>query len=1233
MGAEGSKQLLRQLINVWKIKRNANPAYIVYLMEKLFLVLEDTYSVGTMTELQEAIDAIGTGAGTIFIEAGEYEITIPINIDNCGSLVIYGHGDNTVLKPVDGITVFNITCCASLLVKTLKIDASNYTAPSVDVELVIIDEINDNIVSFSDVTITGLNNFGRGIDLRSENCIINHCIIGLLSYGILISADYQLITGNPLVANEIGLYCNGDYCTITENIVNSNTNLGIYLVGHYCNISNNSCIANSTGIFVNTVNNNTISNNTCSNNTFHGIRLILSNYNTISGNTCNDNDSNTAGNTAGIYIDANCDFNTISANSCNNNNNVGAGDGIGIYIAAATCNENVVAANNCNGNDIDFFDSGTATTITYYVQDSFELQDAIDSIGTKAGVINIDASFTVATTIDIDGNGSYIIQGEGSNSTLTTGDNQCFNITSARSVLLQNFKIDASAITGRNTVVINVNEAANNLVVIDNVEITGIVGRGWGVFAQSNYVQIKNCRISTIDMGIRISGDYCKAESNVCNGMDEYGIDCIGDYAIITNNTCNSCNDSGIQMNGGSYCNVSQNQCHSNNNYGIFVFSLDNMVLADNIFTLNATGVRVEDSNYVSINGNTSSDNITSGIVIAPTSSYNIVIGNTCKDNAAGYGIIVAAGCIENIVKSNNLSGNDVTWKDLGTNSDFEYRCSTAAEIQDAIDSIAVKSGVIKIVGTMSVPTTIDVDGGGDYTFEGEGRGTILNAVLNVPKCFSVTNARSTIFRNFTINLENFDTYDDFAIYIDEGSDNPVKVLGMVFMADTWDYPPTDLGTALGVQTANVHIIDCEIYNIYGGIMSKNLGGADNMIVSNNYFHELIDCITTNGEKNVIINGNRATNCLYGLYCIRQENCVISNNIFIGGFFSGIEINKSSHCVIIGNIVADNTIDTVAQKGLGILIETGGAEWAQDNVVSGNIIENNTNIGAADYYGIYINGGARVLDNLIVGNKLTGNDIDYLDLGTTTILFGDDTAYGVGWSGDLGTATKNALYDQIQLLLALAGGTMSGNIVMDTGAVITSADEDLTFIFGRAQIDSRFADMMLISHRDMSAQDNYAFGQLNDGKTYINAPTGKLIYFHINDVEKMSMSAVSLNMVIPIAMGTNKITGLGNGSAAQDAATFGQLGDIVATGTHTGNNVHQRTITVGFQPRFFFITWYNNDDFGFKTDNLGANNSMNRLGRVVNSMSFVATGVMLSPTSANLYWNTTPQVYTWVAFK
>ncbi|KKM60068.1 hypothetical protein LCGC14_1545600, partial [marine sediment metagenome] len=65
-------------------------------------------------------------------------------------------------------------------------------------------------------------------------------------------------------------------------------------------------------------------------------------------------------------------------------------------------------------------------------------------------------------------------------------------------------------------------------------------------------------------------------------------------------------------------------------------------------------------------------------------------------------------------------------------------------------------------------------------------------------------------------------------------------------------------------------------------------------------------------------------------------------------------------------------------------------------------------------------------------------------------------------------------------------------------------DADLTFIFGRALIDSRFATMMTISNRAMSTQDQYAFGQTSSGSTYINAPTGQLIHLHINDIMKMS---------------------------------------------------------------------------------------------------------------------------------
>jgi len=65
------KEWLR-LMNMTKVIGDEFPEYVSYQMSKIFLILEDVYSVGTPEELQEAIDSIGTGAGTIFIEAGTH---------------------------------------------------------------------------------------------------------------------------------------------------------------------------------------------------------------------------------------------------------------------------------------------------------------------------------------------------------------------------------------------------------------------------------------------------------------------------------------------------------------------------------------------------------------------------------------------------------------------------------------------------------------------------------------------------------------------------------------------------------------------------------------------------------------------------------------------------------------------------------------------------------------------------------------------------------------------------------------------------------------------------------------------------------------------------------------------------------------------------------------------------------------------------------------------------------
>jgi len=938
MGAEGSKQLLRQLINVWKIKRNANPAYIVYLMERIFLVLEDTYSVGTVEELQSAIDEIGTESGTIFIESGTYEITVPIDIDNCGSLVIYGHGDNTILKPVDGITVFNITCCASLLVKTLKIDASNYTAPSVDVELVIVNETNDNVVSFSDVTFAGVNR-GRGFDLISENCIIENCNIHDMSYGILLTGDHQLIVQNKIASCEIGIYAGGLYHTITGNTVNNHSNLAIYVQCSYSNVSNNICTTNPSGISLNGANNNTIANNTCASNTFNGIRTILSSYNTISGNTCNDNDSNLAGGSAGIFIDANCDYNTISANSCNNNNNAGAGDAMGIFISAATCNENIVAANNCNGNDIDFFDAGTDTTIEYFVQDEEELQDAVDSIGSKSGIINIEGSFTIAAPIDIDNaaihRGSYIIRGDGSNTTLTpSGNFNCFNIREARSVILENFKIDAANIVGT-TPAIYIVEASDNTIFVNNITIVGSGADGYGISIGSPNCRIENCNISSMLDGIVATDEHC----------------------IITGNICNSNSNIGIFLNTVDYITVQSNTCRLNQ-YGIYLTSANkNLILGNTVEANTADGIYLNNSDQNTFEGNIIDGNITTNVgtdhagITLSNSLNNFIIGNTIINNTnggagEGYGIyLVNAACIENIVRSNTISGNDIQWKDVGVNSDFEYRCSTNDEIQDAIDSIAGKAGVIKIVGAIAdVQATIN-NATASIVIEGDGEISELDANGD-NTVLTITNCASLILRDFKIDATDITT--NGRKIVDIGGGDNILLDNLIMIGDGTH------GYGINITVNNeVEVRDCKISTVNAGILARSDG---NRIIGNFCYGCYSEGIFVNGDQNLVNNNICNENIHYGI-----------------DIYSGANYNT-----ITGNVCNKNNLNH-ADDGAGIHIRNN----SNYNIISGNTMYGNVNAGAGTAYGIYIH-HADCDFNSIVNNNYSGNDINWKDVGTNT---------------------------------------------------------------------------------------------------------------------------------------------------------------------------------------------------------------------------------------------------------
>ncbi len=676
----GLKENWERLVNIWDLKGDSDPSYIIYLMRTILLNLEDVYSVGSATELQEAIDQIGDGAGTIFVESGVHEITVPIDIDGSGSLIIYGHGDNTILKPIDLVSVFNITDAESVILEKLRFDTSNYTGAT---QAILVNEISNNVISFEDVSIIG-NNVGIGIELQSDNCMIEHCNISLMQDGIYVNSSNRHI--------------------ITQNIIQSNVRYGINLsTTLYSNISNNTCSLNLMGIYVIASEHNSISNNICNQNTEHGIYIHSSSNNTISGNTCENNDSNTANDQAGMYISNNSDFNTISGNSLNNNNNAGAGDGYGLVIATATCEENMIIANNANGNDIDYKDAGTQTIIKYYVQSGDELQDAVDSVGTGAGTIVITTGIlTLIATITVNGGGDYIIEGEGAGSVIDCGANRtAFSITSARSCILRNFKIDASDVTTITRRIIDIDEVSDNMVICDNIIIVGNVAgkKGHGIQIASNNAKIVNCDISYTYNGVYTSSSASGnmlVSNNVISSQFESGITIFQSHrSIVSNNLIKNC-AYGIMDKDSAYCIIEGNLIYDMYSIGIQIASYgwadpDYCIVDGNVVYGCEQGIGMR-SNYGVVSNNTIYGDRATALPLLSVYGCEgaIITGNTLNNaadegievwtadrcliannnimNSATWGIIIIAGC-NNIVIGVNLFHNNVSGNisDAGT--------------------------------------------------------------------------------------------------------------------------------------------------------------------------------------------------------------------------------------------------------------------------------------------------------------------------------------------------------------------------------------------------------------------------------------------------------------------------------------------------------------------------------------------------------------------------------------
>jgi len=238
------------------------------------------------------IDAEGSGSA-IFIENSK----VYFKIENC---TLYGTESGS--RWGAGIRLSNVS--NSQLIGTNF--SSNYVA------IYLIENNYNN-------TITGniVNNNGGGIYLSGSyyNTISGNIINNNQWCGIYLAwSSNNTISGNTACNNSAwGIYSMGifldddsNYNMISGNTLNNNF-LGIALSGSYNNISGNTANNNNYGIWLYYSIYNTITGNTAINNEY-GIYLYFSSYNTISGNILIGNDE--------CIFEVTCKGNVIQDNDC-----------------------------------------------------------------------------------------------------------------------------------------------------------------------------------------------------------------------------------------------------------------------------------------------------------------------------------------------------------------------------------------------------------------------------------------------------------------------------------------------------------------------------------------------------------------------------------------------------------------------------------------------------------------------------------------------------------------------------------------------------------------------------------------------------------------------------------------------------------------------------------------------------------------------------------------------------
>jgi len=195
------------------------------------------------TEIQEAIDNLPAGGGTVLIKKGTYQINAQITILKSNVQVV-GEGAATLLQMKNAVNLDALisignggtTTYQNCRVANLQGDSNkaNQTANAGSIVMVYgassyknTRHIIENIWAHDSRT-DAIRLIG------AEDCIIRGCVVwnaGGTAFGVFTSSQYNTIHGNVAFSNGYGVYDNnGNYNTVSGNVFRNN-GYGVYLTG------------------------------------------------------------------------------------------------------------------------------------------------------------------------------------------------------------------------------------------------------------------------------------------------------------------------------------------------------------------------------------------------------------------------------------------------------------------------------------------------------------------------------------------------------------------------------------------------------------------------------------------------------------------------------------------------------------------------------------------------------------------------------------------------------------------------------------------------------------------------------------------------------------------------------------------------------------------------------------------------------------------------------------------